>query len=672
MVLAALTPAASVVSLDVVGADSGSRTSDAVHTRALELSAYARKASAPALVDRAPVEPRVRKIALTTPTGKPLAGLAARAGGDEALSARVVSKPQAVSGFGAVGVTWARGTQLADDQITVESRTLDNGRWSKWTQIEFHDEHGPDPKSAEGRRAIPGTDPLLVGRVDDVQVRATTAKGVPMPAGMQVSLIDPGTDRVTARARPELSPTQASDTAAYTAKTNARAAFTPMPAIFSRAQWGADERMRGASSPKYYEVHAGFVHHTVTGNDYTQADVPGIIRGIYAFHTKSRGWSDIGYNFLVDKFGRIWEGRYGGIDRPVVGAHTLGYNEYSFAMSAIGNYETANPTPQMLQAYGAIFAWKLSLHGVSASSPAQQVGRKTFQAINGHRDAGSTACPGRNLYAELPTIRAYAAGGQVGWSGRERESNLMGTAHPDLIVRRASDKQAFIIQTAGSGAAVASPVATGVDLSSARQVLNVGDWDRDGNGDFMTRQAPDNALWLYRGDGAGGFAAPVQVGTAAGLRLLSAVGDITGDGYPDLMAQPKGASMRIYVGAGMGGFSTSYVAYSPITARQFIGIGLMNGDGAPDGLYVTKGPDRVLMLVGGNGPGGLTKGARQVKKRMQRFDWVLGVSDVDVTGHADLVVRRKSNGALLVMPGSESGFGRAIKIGNASGFDLAG
>lgn len=225
VVLAALTPAASVVSLDVVGADSGSRTSDAVHTRALELSAYARKASAPALVDRAPVEPRVRKIALTTPTGKPLAGLAARAGGDEALSARVVSKPQAVSGFGAVGVTWARGTQLADDQITVESRTLDNGRWSKWTQIEFHDEHGPDPKSAEGRRAIPGTDPLLVGRVDDVQVRATTAKGVPMPAGMQVSLIDPGTDRVTARARPELSPTQASDTAAYTAKTNARAAF---------------------------------------------------------------------------------------------------------------------------------------------------------------------------------------------------------------------------------------------------------------------------------------------------------------------------------------------------------------------------------------------------------------------------------------------------------------
>ena len=144
------------------------------------------------------------------------------------------------------------------------------------------------------------------------------------------------------------------------------ATYTPKPKIYSRAQWGADERMRDKGSLHYFEVHAGFVHHTVNANDYTRAQVPGILRSIYAYHTRSRGWSDVGYNFLVDRFGRIWEGRYGGVDRPVVGAHTLGYNDNSFAMSAIGNFELRRPSKAMLQAYGALFAWKLSLHGVNA------------------------------------------------------------------------------------------------------------------------------------------------------------------------------------------------------------------------------------------------------------------------------------------------------------------
>ena len=97
--------------------------------------------------------------------------------------------------------------------------------------------------------------------------------------------------------------------------------------------------------PRYGTVKAGFIHHTVNANNYTAAQVPALLRGIYAYHTQSRGWRDIGYNYLVDRFGRIWEGRYGGVDRAVVGAHTLGYNEYSFAMSAIGNFDIAQPPP---------------------------------------------------------------------------------------------------------------------------------------------------------------------------------------------------------------------------------------------------------------------------------------------------------------------------------------
>ena len=172
--------------------------------------------------------------------------------------------------------------------------------------------------------------------------------------------------------------------------------------IYSRAQWGADERMRSKSSLHYGDVHAGFVHHTVNANNYTRAEVPALLRSIYAYHVRVRGWSDIGYNYLIDRFGRIWEGRYGGIDRAVVGAHTLGYNDDSFAASAIGNYELTRPSKATLQAYATLFAWKLSLHGVDASSTRQYVTSRWFQAINGHRDAAATACPGQVPLRQAP------------------------------------------------------------------------------------------------------------------------------------------------------------------------------------------------------------------------------------------------------------------------------
>ena len=122
-------------------------------------------------------------------------------------------------------------------------------------------------------------------------------------------------------------------------------------------------------APSYGTVKTGFIHHTVNTNNYTAEQVPSLLRGIYAYHTQSRGWRDIGYNYLVDRFGRIWEGRYGGVTRAVVGAHTLGYNEVSFAMSAIGNFDIARPPAAVLTAYARLFAWKLSLYNIRADAP---------------------------------------------------------------------------------------------------------------------------------------------------------------------------------------------------------------------------------------------------------------------------------------------------------------
>jgi Domain of unknown function (DUF4214)/N-acetylmuramoyl-L-alanine amidase len=137
-----------------------------------------------------------------------------------------------------------------------------------------------------------------------------------------------------------------------------------------------------------------------------------MIRGIYAYHAQTLGWGDIGYNFLIDRFGRTWEGRFGGMDKPVIGGHTYGYNAVSTGVAAIGNYDIAATPQAMTDAFKQIFAWKFSLAGIPATGPSPVLGldgKTPLQRVSGHRDAYATACPGRYLYPKLPEIRDGAA-----------------------------------------------------------------------------------------------------------------------------------------------------------------------------------------------------------------------------------------------------------------------
>ena len=675
VVLAVLTPAAGVISLDVVP----DRSAGSAVASALPMAAYARVATVPSRVPTAAVDAKVKEYSLTAPAGARIAPgqLKARSVIRPSGASEVTSSPMPVTGYGAIGITWQPGRTIADGDIAVQARTSDGTGWSGWTDVEYHDDHGPDPGSAEAAHSRPGTEPLLVGAVDEVQVRVATDDAA--PSDMKLAVIDPGQAPQTARELPaidtaELAGDDEVEPAAVTSEgaegedglALSAATYTPKPKIYSRKQWGADERWRDKGSLHYFEVHAGFVHHTVNANDYTRAQVPGILRSIYAYHTKSRGWSDVGYNFLVDRFGRIWEGRYGGVDRPVVGAHTLGYNDNAFAMSAIGNFELRRPSRAMLEAYGALFAWKLSLHGINAASTKQWVTSRNFKAINGHRDAASTACPGKYLYARIPQIRELATQLQKGWAGRQLESDLAGSDHPDLIVRRASDGMAFVlpIRPTQTSYKVGKPIATGFSLKGISVFLNAGDWDRDGNSDLIFRSSKNGALYLKRGLGTGKFAAAQRVGSGfTGVRLLAAVGDMTGDGWPDLMGQPRGGAMRIYPGKGTAGFKPSYVAHAGINAYRQIPIGLWNPDGAPDSLFRTGAK---LSLFQGNGPGGLMKG-RQMAIDLTGFDWSIGVSDVGLTGHADVIVRKKGSGKLYLLQGSTKGFARPVLLGTGMG-----
>ena len=141
-----------------------------------------------ATVPTAAVTPTVTEVPLT---GAAAASPCSAGAPSPALPARVVSTPQAVDGYAAVGVTWERGEELEEDEITLRVRTRTGDEWSGWEELEYHDEHGPDPGSAEGAGARPGTEPMFVGDVDDVQVEART-DGVTLPDDLSLALVDPG------------------------------------------------------------------------------------------------------------------------------------------------------------------------------------------------------------------------------------------------------------------------------------------------------------------------------------------------------------------------------------------------------------------------------------------------------------------------------------------------
>ena len=190
------------------------------------------------------------------------------------------------------------------------------------------------------------------------------------------------------------------------------------PPIIARRAW-AGEGHPPHHAPEYGAVHLAVVHHTLNADAYGPADVPALLRAIYAFHVHTRGWFDIGYNFLIDRYGRIWEGRAGGIAEPVIGAQAGDFNTISTGVALIGTFSEALPPPPAMRALERLLAWKLSLHGVPAigefatRAPAAEIAYTAFspdQAVRfpriaGHRQLDATDCPGGPLLRDLPAVR---------------------------------------------------------------------------------------------------------------------------------------------------------------------------------------------------------------------------------------------------------------------------
>ena len=303
--------------------------------------------------------------------------------------------------FSALGVTWVEGSA---DEVHVVARVRQQGAWSDWHVLDADPDHGPDDGTVDSNATTRGgTSPWFHGEADGYQVRVGVVEG-PAPRDVRVSLVDPGE-----------SPADASMGASPVLGGDSAYASIGQPGYITRAQWGADERLRDGSPDYGDTIKMGFVHHTDSSNSYSMSGAASLVRSVYAFHTQSRGWSDIGYNFLVDKYGRIFEGRYGGVARPVIGAHTGGFNTDTFGASLLGNYSSTAPSSAQLGALAKLFAWKLGLHYVNPHGRTTMTSRGgskypegqkvTLNNVSGHRDAGLTACPGNQTYNRLPTIR---------------------------------------------------------------------------------------------------------------------------------------------------------------------------------------------------------------------------------------------------------------------------
>jgi flagellar hook assembly protein FlgD len=296
--------------------------------------------------------------------------------------------------------------------ITIRLRTsADGATWGPWSALplEVVDESG-------AVRAY--TDPVWTGEARYAQIRAAGAAGSPAAlTGVRLVAIDPTPDAGVA-ARLAGAVRHVAATVAGISFDQPAVASTSAPIIVTRAEWGADERLR-SGSPSYSPVKMAFVHHTAGNSTYTQADSPALVRAVYAYHTRSLGWSDIGYNFLVDRFGTVYEGRYGGVSRGVVGAQVLGFNTGSTGVSVMGTYTDAAPPAEAVAALERLLAWKLGVAGLSASGTAtltcgatekyKNGASVTFPVISGHRQANYTECPGEAFYALLPSVRTNVA-----------------------------------------------------------------------------------------------------------------------------------------------------------------------------------------------------------------------------------------------------------------------
>jgi hypothetical protein len=266
--------------------------------------------------------------------------------------------------------------------ITFEIRTSEDGRnWTPWQEVT------PDPDEKEEGdygRMVAG----LSANQMQYRVRMETedSEVTPVLREVEFTCIDTrqGPDTVAAKS---------------VVLKLAQEGGVPPPGIISRRGWGCDESW-AVWEPEYQQVQAFIIHHTVTDND--DPDPVATVRAIYYYHAVTQRWGDIGYNYLIDAQGNIYEGRKGG--DGVIGGHALEYNYGSVGIALLGDYRMGMMSQEMERALTHLIAWKADQRGIDPRGQSQFIDRM-LPNIMGHQDVGTTSCPGEHIYNKLPLIR---------------------------------------------------------------------------------------------------------------------------------------------------------------------------------------------------------------------------------------------------------------------------
>lgn len=307
-----------------------------------------------------------------------------------------ISEPEETEhSFNALGLHW-KADLPEGSRVDAEVRfSQDGASWGDWIRVNIDD---PDLPDHIGETSSAGETIGQLVFADEARFYQYRLDLQANPAGDSPAVTRLTASYIDAKGYHESPLSVATVTRLAGAALNPAEAAAA-PGIYSRAQWGANEAYM-QWTPEYQPVKKIIVHHTVTSN--SDPDPAATVRSIYYYHAVSLGWGDIGYNFLIDRQGRIYEGRYGG--NTVIGGHALSWNPGSVGIAALGNYEEGEITPAMYNAFVELMAWKSNVNLVAPWGNDYHNGTYSPNYL-GHRDVGQTACPGGYLYAHLNGFR---------------------------------------------------------------------------------------------------------------------------------------------------------------------------------------------------------------------------------------------------------------------------
>lgn len=350
---------------------------------------------------------------------------------DAVVGDRVVSEVVEPGEFQTLGLTWAADAVVGD--VEVEVRTRADGQWSDWVPLETG-ETAPDAGTADAAQEVRGgTDSLWVGDAEAVQLSfPASPEGVPADLALAVVDVPDAPSEATSVAGAVHAEQASFESAAAGPASSALATALVVPAagvepysapavpIITRDQWGARPQVCTPDVATTNGLVGAVVHHTAGSNTYaTVEEAMRQIRGDQAYHIDGRGWCDLGYNFVVDKWGNVYEGRARSLTQPVIGVHAGGFNTGTVGVSMLGTYGSPPPAATT-DAVGRIIGMRLAAYNIDPrgafvyntlggeNSKFAAGTAVPLPRVFGHRDVAYTACPGEGGWAAINQVRTIA------------------------------------------------------------------------------------------------------------------------------------------------------------------------------------------------------------------------------------------------------------------------